>query len=262
MASSDDIPSDDILMETESEQIHRRRESRREDLSNTDQVSLINTVIDKAFDRQKKALIAHIDSKLGGAPKPTTVVDDFEFSQEGNKIQFKFNSQRAEKLSDILRLIQSDHFDEAEDVIKSELGEFKERNKHLKIADRHGWDTVREYTLHPLADDNEDAAKLRTAIARASRKRTAPKPYDRRRASATNQGYSGFVNPQPPLFRPRFPAKDTTANIFAPGSCFTCHLPGHFAKHCPYTNRQFIPRIPAPAATATKSATNTQQGQQ
>ena len=93
-------------------------------------------------------------------------------------MQFKFSSQRSEQLSEILRLIQSDHFEEAEDVIKSEFGEFKERNKHLKIADRHGWDTVREYTLHPLADDNDDAAKLHIDIARESRKRTAPKPYD------------------------------------------------------------------------------------
>jgi hypothetical protein len=40
----------------------------------------------------------------------------------------------------------------------------------LKIADRHGWDTVREYSDDPLADDEEDAVKLRGAISRANRK--------------------------------------------------------------------------------------------
>jgi hypothetical protein len=29
--------------------------------------------------------------------------------------------------------------------------------------------------------------------------------------------------------------KDNSATLFAPGSCFLCHLPGHFAKHCPST---------------------------
>jgi hypothetical protein len=41
----------------------------------------------------------------------------------------------------------------------------------LKIADRHGWDTVNEYLDDPLADNSEDASKLREAIVRAGRKR-------------------------------------------------------------------------------------------
>ncbi|CAG2239690.1 unnamed protein product [Mytilus edulis] len=50
---------------------------------------------------------------------------------------------------------------------KSEiLSEFKktQRNKILKIADRHGCDTVHEYLDDPLADSVEDASKLRTAV--------------------------------------------------------------------------------------------------
>lgn len=64
-------------------------------------------------------------------------------------------------------------------IIKKEVTTIKQRNKILKIADRHGWDTVNEYLDDPLADSVEDATKLRATIGRASRKRNTPKPYSR-----------------------------------------------------------------------------------
>jgi hypothetical protein len=76
----------------------------------------------------------------------------------------------------MLALIQSNRCEEAEVAIRSELEEIQQRNKLIEIADRHGLDTVRENTFHPLADNNEDAAKICSAIARASRKRWGAKP--------------------------------------------------------------------------------------
>ena len=67
--------------------------------------------------------------------------------------------------------MQSNRCEDADVTVRSELEENQQRNKLIKIEDRHGWDTGREYTLHPLAEKNEDAAKIRSAIARASRKR-------------------------------------------------------------------------------------------
>jgi hypothetical protein len=40
----------------------------------------------------------------------------------------------------------------------------RQRNKILKIADRHGWDTANEYLDDPLADNNEDTFKLRGEV--------------------------------------------------------------------------------------------------
>ena len=54
----------------------------------------------------------------------------------------------------------------------------RKRNTILKIADTHGWDTVQEYLNSPLADDKDDVANLRTAIARATTKHRS-KPYVR-----------------------------------------------------------------------------------
>ena len=55
------------------------------------------------------------------------------------------------------------------------------RNKLIRIGDRHGWDTVDEYTGSPFVDDDVDATKLRQAELRAIRKRGegGSKPYDR-----------------------------------------------------------------------------------
>lgn len=161
------------------------------------------------------------------------------FAKKGIKcrIQHKFNSQRSAKLSEVPRLIQSGHNEDAEDVVKSEISEIRQGNKLIKIADCHGWDTVREYTLHPVADDNEDATKLCTASVRASRKRNVSKPYDRKLPTQPNQGYGGFAGRQNSLFRAKVQPKDNSATIFAPGSCFLCHLTGHFAQHCPYNSR-------------------------
>ena len=244
----------------ESEPEHHRN---RDEFRNSDQMSLMNTVIDRALVRQRKFLIDHIDSKLDTVTRPVpATVEEFDFRQEGNKIQHKFNSQRSDKLSEVLRLIQSGHSEDAEDVVKSEISEIRQRNKLIKIADRHGWDTVREYTLHSLTDDNEDGTKLRTGIARASRKRNVSKPYNRKPSTQPNQGHGGFAGRQNSLFRAKVQPKDNLATIIAPGSCFLCHLPGHFVKHCPYNSRQFATRAPTTATTASSSANAGQAPQQ
>jgi hypothetical protein len=178
---------------------------------------LLNSSIDSALKRQSDSFMQYMDSRFSQLPKPTfQPVDDFVFSREGNKIQFKFNTQRSNKLSDILECIQSKDFEAAELIIKSELNEITQRNKIIKIADRHGWSVVKEYSIPPLADDNEDAVKLRAAINRATR--TRAKPYECFNSTLTTG--RGFFRRHPDISsaksnQPTFPA----------GTYFECHLP-------------------------------------
>ncbi|KAH3712457.1 hypothetical protein DPMN_072159 [Dreissena polymorpha] len=73
-----------------------------------------------------------------------------------------------------------------------------QRNKLLKIADKHGWDTVRDYDEHPLADNDDDAAKLRSASARANRNRRF-RPYD---DSGRSKDYgASSIQPSSQFFR-------------------------------------------------------------
>lgn len=71
-------------------------------------MSLMNMFIDRALERQRKSFIdnMHIDSKFDAIQKPPSKANGFEFRQEWNKIQHKFNSQRFENISEIRRLIQ------------------------------------------------------------------------------------------------------------------------------------------------------------
>lgn len=68
-------------------------------------------------------------------------------------------------------LIQEGNLAKAALVIIEEKAALQQRNKILKIADRHGWDTILEYLDDPLADGTEDAAKIRYAMGPAARKR-------------------------------------------------------------------------------------------
>ena len=104
---------------------------------------------------------------------------EFSFKREGNKIQYSFNLERLEKLSRIENNIRLNKLNAVYDMITEEQTILRKRNKILKIAGRHGWDTVKEYLDSPLADDIEDASDLRAAISRANRKQSTPIPYNR-----------------------------------------------------------------------------------
>ncbi|KAH3739703.1 uncharacterized protein LOC127851564 [Dreissena polymorpha] len=85
--------------------------------------------------------------------------------------------ERVDKLGNIERLCDLQDVERAKSLIKSEVQALQQRNKLLMIADKHGWDTVREYDEHPLADNDDDDAKLRSAIECANRNRRF-RPYD------------------------------------------------------------------------------------
>ena len=78
----------------------------RHDLTNVDQVCLLNSSIDSTLKRQSDSFMQYMDSRFSQLRKLTVQpVDDFVFSREGNKI--KFNTERSNKVSDILECIQS-----------------------------------------------------------------------------------------------------------------------------------------------------------
>jgi hypothetical protein len=87
--------------------------------------------------------------------------------------------ERLEKLSRIENNIKLNKLNAVYDILTEEQTILRKRNKILKIADRHGWDTGKENLDSPSADDKEDASDLRAAISRANRKRSTPKPYSR-----------------------------------------------------------------------------------
>ncbi|CAG2232993.1 unnamed protein product [Mytilus edulis] len=181
------------------------------DLSTDGAVSLFSTVLSNALEQQKNNIIQHFESRFANEKsEKATGVDatDFKFKKEEEK--------------ETLR----------------------KRNKILKIADKHGWDTVNEYLDSPLADDKDDAANLRSAITRANSRRRNYKPYDRPVEKSTN-GYSRADNNgtkfnTKEFFRgfSQFNANDGNRgkpnSNFQSAVCYYCNQPGHFARACPF----------------------------
>ena len=92
------------------ESVHGDRERDQMEISNTDQLSLINTSIDIVVKKQTENSMQYIDSRLSQAPQSTTLkVDDF--SSKG--VQFMFNSERSE----ILKCIENRNLGSAEQII-------------------------------------------------------------------------------------------------------------------------------------------------
>lgn len=79
--------------------------------------------------------------------------------------------------------------EDAREIFKSTREMLVERNTHLRIADKYGWDTLEEYVGDSLVDGPDEATKLRKAESRAIKKRkekSDKKPYDRGGSSIRN----------------------------------------------------------------------------
>ena len=103
--------------------------------------------------------------------------DSCDLQSEFNKIQF--NEERLRALDLIEKKLSINDIGEIFVIINKEKEALHQRNKILRIADKHGWDTVKEYTDSDLADNPEDASKLRAAISRAAAKKRRYFPYSK-----------------------------------------------------------------------------------
>ena len=237
------IMSDDNLQQDEN------ASQTGEEMSTADAVSLFTTSLNSALAKQKQDILSELQPNRQSSTstcKESSINSScqhnkFEFKQEGTKIQFNFNSERIDSLESISSLISQCKFDDTRALINSELDTLRQCNKILKIADRHGWDTVNEYLDDPLADNNEDASKLRGAIVRAGRKRKRP----------GFQNSSGF---NPKNFFRGFGQASTVKNQFnTPNpsnlACFYCKRRGHFARECPFKLRAETKSSTTTAAT-------------
>jgi hypothetical protein len=132
----------------------------------TDAVRLFKRRIESALEKQRVAIVSEIHEKFQSKSSDSCVL-----RAEGNRIQFSFNEERPRSLELIEKKLMVDDVSEIISIIQKDKEALRHRNKILRIADKHGWDTVKEYTDSDLADNTEDATKLRGAIFRAAKKR-------------------------------------------------------------------------------------------
>lgn len=97
------------------------------------------------------------------------------FRREGNKIQFNFNEEGWVWSFYHSRWHQRNHWF---NFFRERDHAFVREKYILRIADKHGWGTVEEYVDSDIADNSEDAARLRSANSRAANKKRQS-PYER-----------------------------------------------------------------------------------
>ena len=88
-------------------------------------------------------------------------VVEHEFRYAGNKKQYDINQSVIQRMDCALA---SDDLDGVSTEISAGRSLLRERNKHLLLADKYGWDTVECYSAEPLASDSEDERRIKRAI--------------------------------------------------------------------------------------------------
>ena len=173
-------------------------------------------------------------SKSQSAQKPRAADPEFRFA--GNKKQYQLNKEVLEKIDEALAM------DDGEDRTKK-LTEGKdllvERNKHILLAEKYGWDTVACYTADPLASDSDDEKKIRKAVKESkqlrSRAAEVPKakgviPHTSDRRVILERGNASYATP--------LVAGKQSQPRDGRSVCFRCFKPGHFARECRAANVQ------------------------
>lgn len=157
--------------------------------------------------------------------------------------------------------------EDAREILKSTREKLVERNTHVRIADKYGWETLEEYVGDSLVDGPDEATKLRKAESRAIKKRkekSEKKPYDRGGSSIRNDlfrinngeagqqhftqagNFSRAWTATPQINMPRFPLAKSTV-------CFYCFEEGHVAPQC---SLKIQGRTSLPTATITTEITD------
>ena len=172
-------------------------------------------------------------------PKPCVADPEFRFA--GNKKQYLLNREVVEKIDEALET--EDDGERTKKKLTEGKDLLQERNKHILLAEKYGWDTVACYTAEPLASNSDDEKKIRKAVKESKQLRdekkkgvtckisrpkgsgVIPRSSERRVILERNTSYT-----MPVVAGKQGAARDSRS------ICFRCFKPGHFARDCRSAN--------------------------
>lgn len=186
-----------------------------------------------------RRLKTKVAEKSSQSPSTAPKVDH-EFRYAGNKKQYDTNQSVIKHLDHALA---EDDPEEIAAQINAGKSLLMERNKHLLLADKYGWDTVECYTAEPLASDSEDEKRIKRALKENKSLRSEIKAGNVRTKSKnffppSEKPSSGVEK----LFRGGFKPRRQVAPPFTDQrpTCFRCWKPGHFARECRSANTRVV----------------------
>lgn len=214
------------------------------------------------FDRKLSVLREEITNDISVGEvnrevKQLKLDKEITWKSNGNKEQFKFNTDIQGNLTQTIWGIKAGKTDYAIELIEKCIKDIENRNKLIRLADTSeaGWDTVKCYVANPIASDSEDEKRINKAENRALKKqkeKIAKRKSSRRYSSSfsARANYaSGYVN-RGSSFTPNSSLLDSSSStsnqLFrgyrgktgAGGACYACGEFGHFRRDCTQTNKQ------------------------
>ena len=207
--------------------------------------------------QREVASLKRASQSSGTAPKQ-------KFVSPGIERQYSSNQSILAKMHSALETLPPSAAD-AKELLEESKSELQLRQKHLRIADQHGWTAVQIYSQGRLGDSAEDE-KLIAAAATAARKIQQPFRLAGRGRNTVMRGEprSGFntffprsnfnnadTGPYPMCMGSgshiapwqRNAPLPTAAGATNTGRCYLCSGVGHFARQCPaYSSRTRAPR--------------------
>lgn len=231
--------------EIEPERIPREERSEPSDIVST--FALFKDYLDKQLGTLKEDLKEEAQSSTDQAAKKLKESTDISFKYEGNKQQYRFNTELAEHVAVAKKALSRDKLPKVCESLERLDKSIRKRNKLIRLADKSpaGWDLVKEYLSDELASGSDDEKRIKKAEQTALRKRnqnkqrgrvakTRPQPYAYPSTSTASPRSS--TSPQPAFYSAHFTSSRPSG--FAPRKaaqtdiCFACGLQGHWRADC------------------------------
>lgn len=198
-------------------------------------INQISALLDTKFDRFKREIAEESSLQLNSAVKRARL-NTTQFKREGCKHQFQHNEEVKDKLEEALINIDVGKIQKAKELLTEGTNIIDKRQKIIKIADNHGWDTVQAYISDDLASDSEDDKRLSKAVRSAEFKR---RERDRKRGRSNNRGRGNFRSSNytashysGAVIKPQFQGSTVRVNR-SYQSCWACGQIGHLQYQCP-----------------------------
>lgn len=187
-----------------------------------------------------------------------------EFKHEGNRQQFTHQSDVKEALQSAFDALVNSQYEQAKDVLHQGMLLVEKRSELILLADKYGWDFVKEYQRDEIASNSEDEKHIKKCIKQVNSSRVQKRfKISRKSSSETVAGaspltWNRFNNVSPRLVSPLLPFR-SSKQLFGP--CHSCGRYGHYWRACPTrnpagafsTNRQLVAVTPSSNPNATSS---------
>ena len=195
--------------------------------------------VEKAFNNQtsSKKSFDQMRDKIERKRK----LEDVTLSNNGNKDQYRHGTEVLSTIEEAHEYLESNEVDLAKESIQKGKKIVENRLKLIRIADREGWLTVREFVSDELTATEEEEKRLKKAIrsANAIREKQNLKKAKAQDIKNTDRA-------------PSQTDKRRMDDII----CYNCKRAGHYIYNCPFEFNRESKKVPQSSSTSSSSSSD------